>query len=226
MNWKAIVSVACLVAVGNVMAINEAPSKVSGDYLEVRSCDVYTGPCFANGEMGLNGKEAIMVWKIREGAWNGAQLDGLSVIAVVGTEKTIGDVRYNPRNGEAMIITDASASESQKKALADFARSKAQRVASKIVSVESAEIAASLNEPSKPGCASVKAGELVNISTRCLTEEDDLCGNERIFYPPMSSTVDNINPAFTEVAAFEGTALNRTWESIRTRGAFLASFDQ
>ena len=41
---------------------------ISGNYLEVRSCDVYTGPCFANAEMGLTGKEGILVWSIREGS--------------------------------------------------------------------------------------------------------------------------------------------------------------
>ena len=34
---------------------------ISGTYLEVRSCDVYTGPCFSNAEMGSNGKEAILL---------------------------------------------------------------------------------------------------------------------------------------------------------------------
>ncbi len=226
MKWKAIVSAVSLVLAGNVMAINETPSNLSGDYLEVRSCDVYTGPCFANGEMGLSGKAAMMVWKIREGSWQGTQLDGLNVIAVIGTDRTIGNVRYNPRQGKAAIITDSSASKAQKKALADFVRSKADAVASEFVSVESADIAASLNEPNKPGCASVKAGDIVNISTRCLTEKDDLCGNERLFYPPMTSALDEVQPAFTEVAAFQGQTLNRSWEMVRNRGAYLASFNQ
>ena len=47
---------------------------ITGDYLEVRSCDVYTGPCFANSEMGLTGKEGILLWSVREGAWKGTEL--------------------------------------------------------------------------------------------------------------------------------------------------------
>src|SRR5262245_52026042 len=80
---------------------------ISGDYLEVRSCDVFTGPCFANAEMGLTGKEAMMVWSVREGSWKGTTLDGLSVIAVVRTDGTLGDVRYEPRSGKAVLIVDA-----------------------------------------------------------------------------------------------------------------------
>ena len=36
-------------------------AEISGDYLEVRTCDVYTGPCFGNAEMSLAGKEAVML---------------------------------------------------------------------------------------------------------------------------------------------------------------------
>ena len=37
-----------------------AAAGIRGDYVEVRSADVYTGPCFANGEVGLVGDEAIL----------------------------------------------------------------------------------------------------------------------------------------------------------------------
>src|SRR6185369_9239591 len=76
----------------STFAATPIPS-VKGDYLEVRSCDVYTGYCFANSEMNLAGKEGMMLWSIREGSWNGVKLDGLSVIAVVRTDATLGDLR-------------------------------------------------------------------------------------------------------------------------------------
>src|SRR5438093_11799512 len=77
-----------LLAAGPALAAKELAPGISGNYLEVRSCDVYTGPCFANGEMGLSGKEAVMVWAVREGSWKGVALDGLNVIAVVKTDDT------------------------------------------------------------------------------------------------------------------------------------------
>ena len=63
-------------------------TNVKGDYLEVRSCDVYTGPCFANAEMNLSGKDGLMVWSLKEGSWNGANLAGLSVAAARGNTST------------------------------------------------------------------------------------------------------------------------------------------
>src|SRR5438046_10354648 len=88
-----ILSLAALTA----FASTQSTPTISGDYLEVRSCDVYTGPCFANAEMNLSGKARILVWSVREGSWNGTSLGGLRVIAVVCTDGTLGDVRYQPR---------------------------------------------------------------------------------------------------------------------------------
>ena len=59
-----------------------AHAAIKGNYVEVRSADVYTGPCFANAEVGLEGKQAILAWRVSQGSWKGVSLDGLSVVAV------------------------------------------------------------------------------------------------------------------------------------------------
>ncbi len=56
---------------------------VRGDYVESRTADVYTGPCFANGQANQVGDLAVFGWSIREGSWQGVKLDGLSVAGVV-----------------------------------------------------------------------------------------------------------------------------------------------
>ena len=63
---------------------------ITGEYLEARTCDVYTGPCFANAEMGLAGKEAVMAWKIEKGTWKDVSINGLGVALVVKAEGTLG----------------------------------------------------------------------------------------------------------------------------------------
>ena len=37
---------------------------VAGQYIEARTCDVWTGPCFANGEMNVKGRQAVVAWKV------------------------------------------------------------------------------------------------------------------------------------------------------------------
>ena len=63
MKIRALISILALIATVS-FAGNPIPA-ISGDYLEVRSCDVYTGPCFANAEMNLTGKEGMLLWSVR-----------------------------------------------------------------------------------------------------------------------------------------------------------------
>ena len=48
-----------------------AAEEISGSYMEARTCQVYTGPCFANAEVNLTGKDALMAWNIEEGKKGG-----------------------------------------------------------------------------------------------------------------------------------------------------------
>src|SRR3954469_11854314 len=122
-------------------AFAELPaSNISGSYLEVRSCDVYTGPCFANAEMGLTGKEGMLLWSVRDGSWNGVNLSGLNVMAVVKANGTLGDLKYNPRSGDAVLIVDSKADTMQKQALADFARKMSGSLISKVIDVKTAPV--------------------------------------------------------------------------------------
>jgi len=216
------ISMLALTAVAAFAGGNTTPT-ISGDYLEVRSCDVYTGPCFANAEMNLAGKEGMLLWSVREGTWNGVDLKGLNVMAVLKTDSTLGDSKFPLRSGNAVLIVDAKATAKQKEALSDFARTMADKLIGKVVDVKTAPIEAKLGTCDKSGCASVKAGDLAEISTSCLGNKHHVCGNEETFYPPLSK-VEGAYPVFTEVAAYKGTGLDCTWQITGTRSAFLASF--
>src|SRR5580700_4790079 len=100
-------------------------AEISGEYLEARSCDVYTGPCFANSQTGLAGREALMAWKVDDGQWNGVQLCGLSVAVVLNAESTLGEDGVFPMTAgeiKSVILVDQKASKEQQAALIDFAR--------------------------------------------------------------------------------------------------------
>jgi len=224
MKMKLSLSVLSLAAL-TALASTQLEPAISGDYLEVRSCDVYTGACFANAEMNLSGKEGILVWSIRDGSWNGTSLNGLKVIAVVCTDGTLGDMSYQPRAGKAVLIIDEKANARQREALSDFARSKAGRLIKEVVAVRTAPIEASVGAWDKAGCASVRAGKLVEVNTRCLGGHDHLCGNEETYYPPLTS-VEHAIPAFTERASFKGSGLNLTWEATGQRSAFVGNFSR
>src|SRR5436853_6021454 len=99
------------------LVVTAAPvraSGLSGNYVEVRNCDVWTGPCFANAEGNLTGKNAALVWNIREGTLGTVVLDGLSVVAVVEANETLG-VKQTGK-AKAVVIVDSRATEVQRQA--------------------------------------------------------------------------------------------------------------
>ena len=220
-----IISALTLLALASACTLpaKQITSTISGDYLEVRSCDVYTGPCVANAEMNLSGKEGMLVWAVREGTWKGTRLDGLSIVAVVEADGTLGDMRYQPRKGRAVLIVDAKAGSAQQAALKDFARTMAGRLISEVADVKIASLDVSIGNCKGGSCAKVKAGDLVEINTRCLSGKDHLCGNEENYYPPLTK-VDDAFSAVTEFASFTGKGLNLTWTLSGKRSAYLATF--
>ena len=214
-------TILALAAASTLSAKQSAPT-ISGGYLEVRSCDVYTGYCFANGEMNLAGKEGIMVWTVGKGSWDGTALDGLSVIAVVRADGTLGDVRFQPRAARSLLIVDARADAKQRAALCSLAHAMAGGLLKQVAEVKAARIESSIGTCPKAGCASVKAGNLVEIATRCLGGKDHVCGNEETYYPPLTEV--EAMPAFTELASFKGEGLNLKWENTGSRSAFIGHF--
>jgi hypothetical protein len=201
-----------------------ASQPVSGDYVEIRSCDVFTGPCFANGEMNLGGKEAIMAWAVRSGAVDGVNLAGLNVIAVVKANNTLGDVSRFPEPAQSVVIVDEKASPAQREALVHYVQKKAGKVLGETVRVETSPMSVALPDTcSSAGCSNVKAGDLVQIETRCLGGKDHVCGNEELFYPPLTSVKD-ARPAFTLAAVFHGSGLGTQFDEANRRSAYLATF--
>jgi hypothetical protein len=196
---------------------------IKGDYIEARSADVYTGPCFANGEVGLVGDEAILAWKIREGDWKGTSLNGLGVVAVVKAHATLGDPYHNPYPAESVLIVDQRASARQRLALQDFAASMAGKLLSHVVRVDAAPIQFAFAQGEHHGAARLVAGNLASIETRSLCQGDDKCGNEFVYYPPLVQLAHAM-PAFTLEDSFQGKGLDVVWNHIGKRSAFVGTF--
>src|SRR5436190_18237260 len=96
--------------------------QISGDYIETRNADIWTGACVANGELNLAGDQAILAWRVTNGEMDGVKLDGLSVVGVVKAAATLGDQYNNPYPAQSVIVIDANATEPQRKALLKLAQ--------------------------------------------------------------------------------------------------------
>lgn len=196
---------------------------LSGHYVEVRSCDVYTGACFAESERGLSGHEAILAWTIESGSWDGVAIDGLTVIAAVRANATLDDLQRNAFPAKSVVIVDERATPAQREALVALAQAQGARLTEHVVEVMALPIEAQVGTCAKNGCAAITAGNVLTVSTRCLKNGDHVCGNEESYYAPLT-TVEQAMPAFAEKAAYSGNGLGVTWQHIGKRSAFLGRF--
>lgn len=198
--------------------------KIYGEYVEARTADVFTGPCFANAEAGLIGNLAVFGWKVTRGNWHGTSLDGLGVVAAIRAASTLGDV-YQPVNPvSAVLIVDDRATPEQRLALQQFARKMAGNLLKDIVRVDAAPISLTFENGDMHSMrATLTAGALATIQTRAIHEGDHLCRNEEVWYEPLSKT-DHAMPAVAEAHRFAGEGLGTKWSSPYKRSSFIGSF--
>jgi len=217
MRWLVLSALALFVLVAPASAAG-----ISGQYLEARTCEVFTGPCFSNADTSLVGRHGVMAWKIEKGRLGSVNLDGLSIVAVVAASDTLGQRQVGA--GKALLIVDRHASAEQRDALVRLAKAQGGDLVKNVVAVETAPITFEFCECQEGGCARLNAGA-VRIETRCINaKHDKTCGNEWALYPPLARDVKDARAAVTVEHSYTGTAFNETWKHGECRGAYLGSF--
>ncbi|GIW86880.1 MAG: hypothetical protein KatS3mg108_1204 [Isosphaeraceae bacterium] len=213
-------------------------ARIEGDYIESRTADVFTGPCFANAEVFITGHQALMAWKVRSGSWNGVDLSGRTVAAAIRANTTLS--KDDPSAAIAVLIVDSEATPEQREALVAFAR---EMGGERLQNVQ--EIRYSLmnlfveHEMSGSDDGHKQSGHhfgfpqapkgnfwapgLAEIATRPLDDTDHLCGNEVVEYPPLSKGV-TAQPAYTLAHIYRGTGLGTRWDDRNCRGSFVGRF--
>lgn len=197
-------------------------AEVTGTYLETRTCQVYTGPCFANAEMGLAGKDAIMAWGIESGSRQGVDLSGLSVVMVVRASETLGFKGLaDGKDLKSVILVDERATSQQREALVEFAKEHAGPAGKVVSRVDASPIKISLNRDDL--VAKLDAGKSAKIVTRKAREGDCICRNEVAYYPPLAK-VDNFAAGVTVEGEFSGRGLATRWSTPESRSAYMGTF--
>jgi hypothetical protein len=215
-RWLTAVALILTLGVSSVPA-----SEITGRYVEARTCDVWTGPCFANADHNLSGKNAVLAWKIEKGTFENVNLDGLGVVAVLSASNTLGLEQSGPAT--TALIIDRRATDAQRDALVKFVRRQGGKLLQNIVAVERAEVRLDVCECKNESCAELKAGQ-ASIKTRCIdAEHDKACGNETAFYPPLTRGV-RARPAAATEAGYGGRSLPNTWREFDRRGAYVGTF--
>ena len=69
----------------------------------------------------------------------------------------------------------------------------------------------------------MQAGHLAGITARMISDKDHLCGNEEVYYPPLSPTAHAM-PAVATLDQFKGEGLGVNWTTHEKRSAFVGNF--
>ena len=218
-----ILVVLCLVVTVAIVATASsagarAEPKLVGEYVEARTCDVWTGPCFSNSEMNTTGEFAVFGWSISRGQFDGQDLGGLRLAAAIRADGTL------MCDGEGKVKTvafvDKRATKAQAKALLALGKKLAGKYFSDVREVHSAEI--NYDRADSRVTLEVK-GKLKIKTTPLAAHCDTLCGNEEVAYASISKT-DAFVCAKTLVHYYRGGGLKAKWSSPFRRSAMVGTF--
>jgi hypothetical protein len=220
--------------------VGPSPSQaagIRGEYVEARTNDVFTGPCFSNAEVFITGHQAVMAWKVTEGSYDGVDLAGLTVAAALKGGSTFD--ADTPTDAKAILIVDKQATPAQRKALVAMAKRLGGDRMTHIVDVRTSPMAMTVERhepesasdtaehkghvmPKSPRALFIAPG-LAEVSTRPLDERDHKCGNEIQAFPALSKGVE-VQPAYTLGHFFKGEGLNTRWDDPNARSSLVGRF--
>jgi hypothetical protein len=222
------------VALLGACAVAAHAASIRGDYVEARTSDVFTGPCFSNAEIFATGKNAVLAWKVTDGSWQGVDLSGLCVAAAVCATDTF--TADNPQEAISTLIVDSRATATQRAALIQMAKTLGGARLSRVKRITTAHMSLKVEEHAtapKPSHsahampqsapASFWAAGIAQIVTRPLDERDHACGNEVVAYPPLARGVI-AQPAYTLGHTFRGEGLLTQWADPNCRSSFVGHF--
>ena len=218
--------IAITISIAAISTVAKTTSKkvegVAGTYMEARTCQVYTGPCFANGEVGLGGKNAVMSWKIESGEQDGVNLKGLGVMMVVRSSDTLAFEGLDDATEiKSMIVVDQDASKKQRDALVKFAKSHSGKAGKHVSTVRSAPFEMKLDTVELKG--ELNVGKFVQLKSRKARPGDCICSNESAYYPPLAK-LSGCAPGVTIEGNVKARSLGSTWSIPDSRTSYLGTF--
>jgi hypothetical protein len=197
-----------------------ATPALTGEYVEARTAEVFTGGCIMSSEAETIGKQAVMAWRVGHGAFEGVPLDGLSVVAAVAGDRNLGIREIGgaaPTMVRAAIVVDDRATPAQRDALVRFVRQISNGLIDRVVGVTSAPI----RFESDSHIVRVDAAEASLVVQRHV-HHDPSCGAMQWFHP--LAQVDEASIGLTDANRFAGRELGTRWSDPNRRSGFVGTF--
>ena len=198
------------------------PARITGEYVEARTAEIFAGGCIMNSEAETAGRQAILAWRVTSGQLNGAALEGLAVAAAIVGDRNLGMRELGgdaPQLVRAVITVDARANDAQRQALVQLARELAGGLITDVIRVDAAPILFASTDRS----VDVEVPGTLRLSVNKSIVHDPSCGAMQ-WFTPFSRRL--VTPAMgtAEAHVFSGTGLNSRWSAPHKKSAFFATF--
>jgi Protein of unknown function (DUF1326) len=207
---------AMLVAVSALVFSSQAENvSLRGDYVEVRTASVFAGACHYNGEVVTTGRDAMMAWNVTSGKWQGVDLSGVRVLAIVSADANLAE---NNAARQSEIIVDSHASRTQALAMVNALKEKYAASLGRIVEVRTAPISFERNGRTY---AVVTNEAAINVEGM----PNDLCCRmpNLVWYAPLVG-LENRKVGYTSNAIYSGKVVGEPWSRSGENSAFYGTF--
>ena len=211
-----ITALAMIVAVSALVFSSRAESvSLRGDYVEVRTASVFAGACHYNGEVVTTGRDAMMAWNVTSGKWQGVDLSGVRVMAIVSADANLSESNA-ARQSE--VIIDSQASRQQALAMMNALKEKYAASLGEIVAIRTAPISFERNGRTY---AVVSNEAAINVEAM----PNDLCCKmpNLIWYTPLVG-LENRKVGYTAKALYSGKSVGEPWSRSGENSAFYGTF--
>jgi hypothetical protein len=216
---KRTIVLAALVGLASTVSIAAGgKATVTGQYVEARTAEIFTGGCIMGSEAETMGKQAVLAWKVDRGTVNGVSVDGLSVVAALAGDKNLGlhEIGGDRAVVRSVVYVDERANPAQRIALVAMAHDLTKSIGT-IVSVTPAPI------------SFADAGQEIHVATsnvaldvNKIMTHDPTCGAMQWFHPLAS--VDQATMGVADQHSFSGSTLGTKWSDPNKRSAFFGTF--
>ena len=212
-----------IVAVLMLTAVVSADEKdrLTGEYVEARTAEVFAGGCIMNSEAETMGRQAIMAWRIASGSFEGVELEGLTVAAALAADRNLGMREMGgeePTAVKAIITVDPRATPAQRDALVRFVRAMSRGLITQVVRVDTAPIRFATSQQ----YVEVSVPDSMQLTVNKSMKHDPSCGAMQWFKP--FSALQESAMGVAEAHSFTGHGLGTKWSAPDKRSAFFGTF--
>ncbi|HEX6717661.1 MAG TPA: DUF1326 domain-containing protein [Pyrinomonadaceae bacterium] len=214
---KGLFVVAAMIVALSALVFSSQAENVSlrGDYVEVRTASVFAGACHYNGEVVTTGRDAMMAWNVISGKWQGVDLTGVRVMAIVSADANLSESNA-ARQSE--IIIDSQASRTQALAMVNALKEKYAASLGQIIEVRTAPI-----RFERTGRTYAVATNEAAINVEAMP--NDLCCKmpNLVWYAPLVG-LENRKVGYTSKALYSGKVVGEPWSRSGENSAFYGTF--